>query len=155
MYSIKKILTTTDFSEYSAEALDYAISIADMYQAELHVIHVVEGQAVEVADVIGRARKRLRQFVIDRVDESVWIIQAVRNGHPHEEIIKYAKELGIDLIVLATHGRTGLSYIIMGSIAEKVIRHSHVPVLTVKPQAVVERLVTEVDVVRNLHIGVD
>lgn len=154
MYNVKNILVTTDFSEYSAEALDYAISIADMYQAELHLLHVAEEPVKGADDTYEIARKSMKKFVYEHVDETVWVLQAIRIGHPHEEIVQYARAYNIDLIVIATHGRTGLSHVIMGSIAEKVIRHSPVPVLTVRPPAIIERLVTEDDVVHELHIGV-
>jgi nucleotide-binding universal stress UspA family protein len=147
-------LVTTDFSEYSGEALDFGISIAEKYEAEIHLLHVVDTAGKSNADEEQNARKIMKTFVNEHIDESVWVLQAVRSGRPHDEIVRYAQMNGINLIVIATHGRTGISHAIMGSIAEKVVRHSPVPVLTVHPSTVIERLVSESDVLSDLHIAV-
>lgn len=154
MYTVSKILVTTDFSEYSGEALDFGISIAEKYEAEIHLLHVVDTAGKSNADEEQNARKIMKTFVNEHIDESVWVLQAVRSGRPHDEIVRYAQMNGINLIVIATHGRTGISHAIMGSIAEKVVRHSPVPVLTVHPSTVIERLVSESDVLSDLHIAV-
>jgi len=154
VYTVSKILVTTDFSEYSGEALDFGISIAEKYEAEIHLLHVVDTAGKSNADEEQNARKIMKTFVNEHIDESVWVLQAVRSGRPHDEIVRYAQMNGINLIVIATHGRTGISHAIMGSIAEKVVRHSPVPVLTVHPSTVIERLVSESDVLSDLHIAV-
>ncbi|HTK82660.1 MAG TPA: universal stress protein, partial [Bacteroidota bacterium] len=130
------------------------ISIAEKYEAEIHLLHVVDTAGKSNADEEQNARKIMKTFVNEHIDESVWVLQAVRSGRPHDEIVRYAQMNGINLIVIATHGRTGISHAIMGSIAEKVVRHSPVPVLTVHPSTVIERLVSESDVLSDLHIAV-
>jgi nucleotide-binding universal stress UspA family protein len=164
MYTIKNILVTTDFSEYSAAALDHALSLAETHRANVHLLHVIEerpglarrkGAAESGSPRKGSrasASRQMSKFIYEHVDEYTTVQEAVRSGVPHVEFIRYAKEHGIDLIVIATHGRTGLSHVVMGSVAERVVRYSPVPVLTVKPAAVLERLVTEEDVVHDLHL---
>ena len=152
MYAIRKILVTTDFSDYSAAALDYAISLADIHAADLHLLHVVEDQSKESGAKENVVRKNMQKFVFEKVDEFTWVTQVIRRGHPHEEIVQYARQQHIDLIVIATHGRTGIAHVLMGSIAEKVIRYSPIPVLAVKPEAILEQLITHEDVVHDLHI---
>ena len=73
------------------------------------------------------------EFFRTHVPAEMNAIAVLRKGEPYREIIRFAEEENADLIILATHGRTGLSHMLMGSVAEKVVRHSSVPVLTVKP----------------------
>jgi nucleotide-binding universal stress UspA family protein len=163
MYTIKKILVTTDFSDHSAAALDHAISLAEFHRAELHLLHVIEegtppaprkgdARPASVQRREASARRQMARFIYEHIDEFTTIRDAIRFGTPDIEFIRYAKENAIDLIVIATHGRTGLAHIVMGSVAERVVRSSPVPVLTVKPAAVLERLVTELDLIHDLHI---
>ena len=164
VYTIKNILVTTDFSEYSAAALDHALSLAEVHKANLHLLHVIEERpAAGRSNVEGEsgssrkardaaARRQMSKFIYEHVDEYTTIQEAIRSGSPHVEFLRYAKEHRIDLIVIATHGRTGLAHMMMGSVAERVVRLSPVPVLAVKPAAVLERLVTEEDVMNDLHI---
>jgi nucleotide-binding universal stress UspA family protein len=152
MHAIKNILVTTDFSDYSAAALDYGISLASVYGADLHLLHVVEDRLRASAAQEELARKKLQKFVFENVEELTWLTQVIRTGQPHEEIVRYVREQHIDLIVIATHGRTGIAHVLMGSMAEKVIRHSPVPVLAVKPNAILEQLITRQDVEADLHI---
>ena len=164
MYTIKNILVTTDFSEYSASALDHALSLAELHHANVHLLHVIEERPVlprrkaEAESGTSRkereasARRQMSKFIYEHVDEFTSIQEAIRCGTPHVEFIRYAKEQKIDLIVIATHGRTGVSHIVMGSVAERVVRFSPVPVLTVKPAAVLERLVTDDELIHDLHI---
>jgi nucleotide-binding universal stress UspA family protein len=76
----------------------------------------------------------------------------VIQGNPYKEILKYVVENKIGLIVLATHGRTGFKHVLIGSIAEKIVRHSPIPVLTVKPTDVREKFLTRDDVEKELHL---
>ena len=152
MYAIKKILITTDFSDYSAAALDYAISLADTASAELYLLHVVENSRKQSTTLEDHARKNMRKFVYENVNEFTCISQVVLSGDPWKEIVRYAQQQHIDVVVIATHGRTGLAHAMMGSIAEQVIRHSTIPVLAVKPAAVIEQLITEKDILNELHI---
>lgn len=152
MYAIKKILVTTDFSDYSASALEYAISLADVHNADVHLLHVVDGGPKGTRHTEKYSQSAMRKFIFEKVDEFQNITQAIRTGIPHEEILRYAREFQIDMIVIATHGRTGLAHVLMGSVTEKVVRHSTVPVLTVKPAAVLEKLISDEDVAADLHI---
>ena len=163
MYKIKNILVTTDFSEYSASALEYALSLADAHNADLHLLHIVEkkrGDGKKTAKQRKTAAKsgedsahrKMNKFISERIGPTVAVRQVVLSGHAASEIVRYARNRSIDVIVIATHGRTGLAHAFLGSIAEKVVRYSPVPVLAVKPPAVVEKLVTEEDVLKSLHI---
>lgn len=98
------------------------------------------------------ALAQLKKFAYWKLKDTNKIEQVIVCGKPHCEIIHYAKENEIDLIVIATHGRTGLAHILLGSVAEKVVRFSHVPVLAVKPREWREQLMTREDVEQDLHI---
>jgi len=146
MIQLKRILLPTDFSEYSAAARQYACAFADQFRAELHVIHVIQDLAPLVPEpgvIVPPPADYLRelelnaQTMLERVIEPAWaagktIVRAVRQGPPFLEIVRYAKETNIDLIVIGTHGRTGLAHVFMGSVAEKVVRKAPCPVLSVR-----------------------
>jgi len=171
MYTIKKILIPTDFSEYSAAAVDYAQALAAKLQAELHLLYVSPSKTKASSDEasahatgMGQIREEgtagddfphaaMRKFVAEHFDEFTYVEEAVVQGEPEVEILAYAKKHGIDLIIMATHGRTGLAHMLMGSIAEKIVRTSPVPVLTVKPIELIEPLVTGNEVESELHLG--
>lgn len=145
MINIKKILFPTDFSEYSKHALKYATALAERFKAKLLVLHVCEhpiaGTGTEAyqlavpaffADVEQRERKQLEAMSSDLqargIDaEPVFII-----GRAYLEIVNTARQLEVDVITMATHGNKGLSHLIFGSTAEKVVRLAPCPVLTVK-----------------------
>jgi nucleotide-binding universal stress UspA family protein len=161
MFTIKKILVTTDFSDFSIAALEYAFSLAMTHDASVHLLHVVDTRQwptlrksgkVSAASLERTARASMQQFISETVDEYSVVTPVIRTGIPADEIAQYAREAQADLIVMATHGRTGLAHVLIGSIAEKVIRCSTVPVFVVKPTAVIEKLITEDDVTRNLHL---
>jgi nucleotide-binding universal stress UspA family protein len=147
MIKMAKILYPTDFSELSTYALRYALSFAHAYQAKLHCLHVVDeayqywtamgpnsvpvGPATE--DILQSARKEMDSFAAEHLQHAeVEVITDVVLGRPFMEIIQYARKQCIDLIVLATHGRTGLSHVLLGSVAERVVRKSPCPVLTIR-----------------------
>lgn len=147
MFKIKNILLPTDFSKTSLTAADYAIELADQYKAKLHVLNVLEKTPPILAI---RSLDLSREKIIESIDadaksqledciktikkiKEVDIISAIRKGIDYEEIIKYSKEKKIDVIVIATHGRTGLIHTLLGSVAEKVIRYSKIPVLVTTP----------------------
>lgn len=146
-FAIRKVLFTTDFSEYAAHALPYALDAARDHRAELHVLHVVPtpefttqldvaGPAFDAAALVELeriAQDRIAQVVPDAVAGELRIVPAIRRGHAFVEIVRYAREQAIDLIVLATHGRTGLRHALFGSVAEKVVRKAPCPVLSVRP----------------------
>jgi len=146
MISIKKILFPTDFSEFALNALKYAISFSEQYQAQLHCLHVVDEayqywmsfgpNAVPIGpgtdEILTRAKEQMDAFVAEHVREHCQSASRVVLGRPYAEICRQAKHLDIDLIVMTTHGRGGLSHLLLGSTAEKVVRHAPCPVLTIR-----------------------
>jgi nucleotide-binding universal stress UspA family protein len=146
MIKLKRILLPTDFSEYSAAARQYACEFTDQFHAELHVLHVIQDMAPlapEPGVVLAPPPDYMKELeenatlMLERALDSQWaagktIFRVVREGPPFLEIVRYAKETSIDLIVIGTHGRTGLAHVFMGSVAEKVVRKSPCPVLTVR-----------------------
>ncbi|MCE5269715.1 universal stress protein [bacterium] len=142
---IKNILLPTDFSEYSKKALPYAVSLAEKYHARLHVLHVFEQRIHPAFYLVDKETpfdldKGLRDRALDALDEFVYndlrgqidFTCDVASGKPFVEIINYAKSHEIDLILIATHGLTGLEYMIIGSTTERVVRKAPCPVLSVK-----------------------
>lgn len=142
--NIKNILCPVDYSIYSEKALSYAIELAVKYEAKLFLIHVLDIRVYDIndpdlynvniidAETINKLRERLLKCVNEDVKGKIPVEAIVLQGVPFAEIIKASKEHNIDLIVLGTHGRTGLSHAIMGSVAEKVVRKATCPVLTVR-----------------------
>jgi nucleotide-binding universal stress UspA family protein len=146
---LKKILVTTDLSQYSLEALEYAQSFSLLYASRIFLLHVDEHAHHRSGE---QAVAALAEFVPRNIDPDLKLTQIVRSGHPAAEIIKFSREENVDLIVMATHGRTGVKHVLMGSVAEKVVRLSAVPVLTVKPLPIRESLLREEDVENELHL---
>ncbi len=146
MIQIKKILFPTDFSLLSIAALKYAVQFARDYKATLHIVHVVDEAyqywismspstvpvgAPMVQDVVRSARQGLDRMIGERLPGGLEVVSEVLIGRPFAEIVKYAADKQIDLIVIGTHGRGGLSQMLLGSVAEKVVRKAPCPVLTV------------------------
>ena len=165
MIYLRKILITTDLSDYSMAAVEYATSFGLLYSSKLFLLHVVDPATPLLAipgleangiahehQVIEQGTTELKAFVEKRISGDVKITPVVVAGTPAEEIKRFAEEAGVDLIVLATHGRTGLRHIVMGSVAEKVVRLSSVPVLTVKPHPFRETLIEKADIESELHL---
>jgi nucleotide-binding universal stress UspA family protein len=149
MLNLKKILYPTDFSEYSLAALPYAISLTQQNDAKLYCLHVVEMPHEEYLTseymvplsiphvpedkILRTARARLERFVTENISEIDKKVTArVLVGTPFVEIIRYARDQSIDLIILGTHGRNALASMLLGSVAEKVVRKASCPVLTVR-----------------------
>jgi nucleotide-binding universal stress UspA family protein len=143
----KDILLPTDGSKGAEEAINCAVAIAKKFNSRIHVLFVVEpsrfqdfGAGVALASVIEAIQKAGEQIIREtaqmiRESGVLDVIEVTREGHPAEEIVKYAKEAGIDLIVMGTHGRRGLDRILLGSVAEEVVRTADVPVMTVRMTA--------------------
>jgi len=162
----KKILVPTDMSTYSLSALQYAEIVAEVFGAEIALIHIVQG-GERPSDVhkgrgerrreeisVEESRKMISHLIMDKdlVIRSIKIL--VRNGSPAEEIVKAAKEMDVDIIVMSTHGRTGIRHTVIGSVAEKVVRYALCPVLTVKPEEFRELVsLTEEEVAKDLHMN--
>ncbi|MFO0754681.1 MAG: universal stress protein [Thermodesulfovibrionales bacterium] len=143
--TIKKILFPTDFSEGALGALPYAVDMTKSYGAKLYLLHVIYDIAnasglyvphVSIDEMYKEleagARKELEKFGLEERRGIKEVGYDVLRGVPYEEILRYAEEKGIDLIVLGTHGRKGLDRFLFGSTAEKVVRYARCPVLTVR-----------------------
>lgn len=141
------ILCPTDFSTSSQSALDAARELADQFHATLHLLHIVQDLAlvmpespalfmdaiVPVGDLVQAAEESLAQLAAADHAAGRKVVSAVRTGSPFTEILRYAQEIQSDLIVIGTHGRTGLSHVFLGSVAENTVRLATCPVLTVRP----------------------
>ncbi len=136
----KKILCPVDFDPNSAAALDFAARLAREYHGALYLLHVVKlpfepsEQPVEafLPEWQRDARVRLEKFAAKHLSDGVKYQASLKRGDPASAILEAARELRPDLIVVATHGRTGLGHAFLGSVAERVVRESSVPVLTVR-----------------------
>ncbi|MGQ3685970.1 MAG: universal stress protein [Candidatus Loosdrechtia sp.] len=145
MLKIEKILFPTDFSSYAKHALKYALDFAVDHGAKLYIIHVIPklnllagpgGTSYPLSELYNEIEseslKQLGHMVPKRFLEKITVENIVVRGVPFVEIAKAAKKHDIDLIIIATHGRTGLSHALIGSTAEKVVRNAPCPVLCVK-----------------------
>ena len=144
MIQLDRILAPTDFSQHSENALRYACELADRFGAELHLLSVlddttplfVDPEIMPMDSLIQQQRvaisKQLDQQPGSPWDENLTVVREMRQGSPFLEIIRYAKENNIGLIVLGTHGRSGLAHVLLGSVAERVVRIAPCPVLTVR-----------------------
>ncbi|TXT33639.1 MAG: UspA domain-containing protein [Planctomycetota bacterium] len=145
--SFKKILCPVDFSDLSLNAIRVAVDLASKFQAELHLLHVFEGyDAISLNPELAMSPMpewlpKLRQLCheklaalpsADLAAQCTKIVRADREGPAIHEILEYAAHEKIDLIVLTTHGRTGLKHLLMGSVAENVVRSAKCPVLTLR-----------------------
>lgn len=141
---IRNILAPIDFSDYSKNALKYATQFAKEFNAKLYLIYVVEpmiypadfsmGQiAIPSTDVDlhARAEEELNNLA-KTIDPSLKVETMIRTGKPFVEIIEEAKEKDVDLIIIASHGHTGVEHLLFGSTAEKVVRKALCPVLTLR-----------------------
>lgn len=142
---LERIFVPVDFSEHSRQALLYAKVLAQSHSACLQLLHVVEDlrypafyMAERFAyfdvrpDIATQAQQELEQFFREAIDAQVSADFHVREGGAAHEIVKFAEKQASDLIVIATHGLTGLEHLLMGSVAENVVRRAPCPVLTVK-----------------------
>lgn len=146
MIRLQKVLVPTDFSEPSAKALDYGKELARAFGASLHVLHAVEepfvhgwtseGYLAALPEIreqaLAEATRRLEEAVPADERSRQATELATRVGDPFREILRYAKGRAVDLIVMGTHGRGGMAHLLLGSVAEKVVRTAPCPVLTVR-----------------------
>jgi len=145
MKPFDRILTAIDFSENSDYAFDYALTLAKRFEAELTVMHVIN----EPVDLRGfyvphisfeQLEKEIEEGAINMMEKFCQARMgnfsayktAIVTGIPYEEVIRKAEEIDASLIVLGTHGRTGLDHLIFGSTAERVVRSAACPVLTIR-----------------------
>jgi universal stress protein A len=141
MIALKRILVPHDFSDTSTEAVRYAIALSRNFSARLYFLHVGHDAVnqFEMEFPIGLedalddgVRERLLRIVTPRENAELGPVFAVRPGSPAAEIVRYAEDEDIDLIVMGTHGRGFMGHMMMGSVAEKVVRTGPCPVLTVR-----------------------
>ena len=155
MIALKRILAPTDFSTASATAMRYAVAFARAFQAKLHVLHVEPRHDLEIlveqqlaverviaaqtgtpATLRNVARELLGKVLTpedERESHAEYVLRASGRGGIYLEIVRYAKERDIDLIVMGTHGHGFAAHMLMGNVAEKVVRRAPCPVLTVRP----------------------
>jgi len=145
MKEFKTILFAIDFSESSDYAFQYALSIAKKYEARLLIVHVIS-EPVDLRgfyvphisfekleqEIEDGAKKLMEKFCRTHLQDYQNYETFVLPGIPYDEIIKKATEQTADLILMGTHGRTGLDHVLFGSTAEKVVRKSSIPVMTVR-----------------------
>ena len=139
-----RILVPTDGSELSTPAVEMALDLAEIHDATLHVLYIVDqpvsvsgmGEGFsgldELLDALEEKGTKATKAVVEQASErNIETTAAVRRGNPHDDILSYATEHEIDVIVMGTHGRTGVKRALLGSVTENVVRHSEIPVLTV------------------------
>jgi nucleotide-binding universal stress UspA family protein len=146
MIDLHRILVPTDFSKFSQNALTYALAFAEKFGAELDLLHVVQDLAMFLPDVVTAGpplvppidqltqavRTALERLIQENNLNRLPVHAEIREGTPFYEIIRFAREKDIDLIVMGTHGRSGLAHVLLGSVTEKVVRKAPCPVLTVR-----------------------
>jgi nucleotide-binding universal stress UspA family protein len=145
MESIKKILVPVDFSDYSKHALRYAIDFAKHFKAEIILISVIEpmiypadfsmGQvAIPATDqnLHERIEQELKELEEKEIGNQVNSKRIIKSGKPFYEINETARDENVDLIIISTHGHTGVEHLLFGSTAERVVRKAPCPVLTLR-----------------------
>jgi len=141
-FKLNKILVPVDFSDCSKKALNFAAEFAPRFNASLILLYVVE-QYFPVPEMttvdLGLMQSRMRESgeqelarLRQSLDPNLRAETALHLGNPAVEIVKAAEELDADLIIVSTHGRTGLAHVFLGSTAEKTVRHAHCPVLVLR-----------------------
>ena len=145
MTDFKQLLIPTDFSPGATEAAKYVRDLGEKYRAQIHALYVLEpivlppfpGESLPDSFYSERetnARREMQDWLATAQLGRSQVKSVLATGHPVEKIVEYAQQHEIDLIVMGTHGRTGLSHAIIGSVAERVVRNSMCPVLTVRPK---------------------
>ena len=145
MENINKILVPIDFSNYSKNALRYAVNFANKFNSKIYLVYVVEpviypsdfsmGQVtfpVSDLEMNERAKDELESLAKTEIGSQIQVETVINTGKPFVEINETASELDIDLIIIATHGHTGMEHLLFGSTAEKVVRKAPCPVLTLR-----------------------
>ncbi len=139
----KKILIATDGSEYTKNSVDYGVELAKTTGAKLHAIYVVDTAAFasipmdaaweSMYELLRQEGDEATKYVAEKAEaEGLEVERNTVEGHPADEIIKYAEKNAISLIVMGTLGKSGLDRFLLGSVAEKVVRTSKIPVLVVR-----------------------
>ncbi len=145
----KKILCPIDFSEVTGEILRYTAEIAKRFDAEIHLFHVIPNlnyfspyesfltpeNLVAIERNIEKEVSKDFDKAVKAIDPALPVTRVIKTGVTFVEIIDYIREVGIDLCVMGTHGRSGVEHILIGSVAEKVVRKAPCPVLTIRPES--------------------
>jgi len=143
MRQVKKILAPTDFSELSKLGVSYALDLARDVGAEVIAYHAitveeevkaVRANLIHLYDLVGENRRLLNEFVTDNFGDRMNLVelrQVVEIGAPFQNIVDLADKENVDLIVIATHGRTGVGHMMLGSVAERVVARASCPVLVI------------------------
>jgi len=149
MLKVRKILCPTDFSEASYKALELACGYADHFAADLILVHAVApvptaavgAQPPMVFDIneyenhlVESSEERIKKIAQEKVPGDISVTTHILRGDPADEILTAADKENADLIVIATHGHSRIGELLFGSVAEKVIRHSKLPVLSVRSE---------------------
>lgn len=138
MYS--EILIPTDGSQGAQAAIEHGLEIAQQYEATIHALYVVDTRVSRSSSLLEplrrEGRKAVRELEVAGARAGLTVVTEVSEGVPHHEILEYSTSHGIDLIVMGTQGRTGVDRFVVGSVAERVVRQSSVPVLTVRRDGV-------------------
>ena len=135
---IRNVLIALDFSEISEAALAYARQLARQFNARLHLLHVMENEflrpmAIDPHELEAAVWRRLTDHLTEDDRGALHALPVIRKSNrPADEIVQYAKSQDVDLIVLGTHGRSGMAHLLLGSVAEQVVRSAPCPVLTVR-----------------------
>jgi nucleotide-binding universal stress UspA family protein len=144
---IRHILAPTDYADYSKKVLSDALELARTFGAKLSLLHIVElspylGEftpptmgADLLSDLERQANDELARMLPEAQNAQIEVTRSVVIGSPFRKIIETAEAEHVDLIVMATHGRTGLSHLLIGSVTERVVRTAPCPVLTIRPRA--------------------
>jgi nucleotide-binding universal stress UspA family protein len=136
---LKRILVPVDFSEPSLRALRYAAGLAEQFGASIlplyvaeHVLYFDEAVTFPGRNVLEEMQRKLSELARSEINELLPVYPQVLTGKPWSGIVEAAREHGIDMIVMGTQGRTGLEHMLLGSTAERVVRHAPCPVLVVR-----------------------
>ncbi|HEY5649576.1 MAG TPA: universal stress protein [Nitrospiria bacterium] len=143
MKKIKKILVPVDFTEHSDRAVDLAADMAGAFHARITLLHVIEQFTYSVTDTIlvvdhYRALREVAEPLMEGLQKKLIrrkmkVEAEIVRGNPAQQIIKKARNQGSDLVIMGTRGRTGIKHVVLGSVAEKVVRLAPCPVVTVGP----------------------
>jgi len=146
MKEIKKVLFPYDLSENAAKILPYVLSISEAYNSTIYLLHVVHdlqkwgkvyiphpSTGVLQKEALEGAEKAMDRVCEEQLEGRTNLQRRVVSGDPATEILKTIESEHIDLVIMGTHGRKGLEHIVMGSVAENVVRKSSVPVMSVNP----------------------
>jgi nucleotide-binding universal stress UspA family protein len=146
MNPIRRILVPTDFSDSARQALDWGVALARPFTAEILLLHVVENLTVGYAsdlfpvpmaevyeEISGYARTELQKLAAEVRAQGLVLHERLSQGTPSAEIVRIAKEEGVDLVVLGSHGKGLLDHALFGSTTERVVRKAPCPVLTCRP----------------------